>query len=79
MDEFINKPLPEQIDLDKEFVKYCELYKEKFGKNAYVSVPSGTKEKTIDAIKECLEKNEDILDKLIYPNFEEDMNNGNLY
>lgn len=45
MNEFINKPLPEQIDLDKEFVKYCELYKEKFGKNAYVAVPSRTKEK----------------------------------
>lgn len=79
MDEFINQPLPEPTDLDKEFDKYCELYKEKFGKNAYVAEPGGTKEKTIDAIKECLEKNEDILDKLLYPNFEDDMNNGSLY
>lgn len=79
MDDFINQPLPEQTDLDKEFDKYCELYKEKFGKNAYVAEPGGTKEETIDAIKECLEKNEDILDKLLYPNFKEDMNNGSLY
>ena len=60
-------------------VNLSKLYKEKFGKNAYVAEPGGTKEKTIDAIKECIEKNEDILDKLLYPNFEEDMNNGSLY
>lgn len=70
------KPLTEE---DKEFEKYCKLYEEKFGKRAYIAEPSGTKEKTIEAIKTCLEKNEDLLDKILYPNFDEDMENGNLY
>ena len=48
-------------------------------KKAYVAEPSGTKEKTIEAIKTCLEKNEDLLDKILYPNFDEDMENENLY
>jgi len=44
-----------------------------------VEEPSGTKEKTVEAIKVCLEKNEDLLDKILYPNFNKDMDNGNLY
>lgn len=64
---------------DKEFRYYCELYKEKFGKHAYIAAPSGTRKKTIEAIKVCLEKNEDLLDKLLYPNLEKDMKNGILY
>lgn len=66
-------------DEDKEFEKYCKLYEEKFGKRAYIAEPSGTKQKTIEAIKICLEKNEDLLDKLLYPNFDEDMKKGILY
>ncbi|MCI8587110.1 MAG: hypothetical protein HFJ49_00675 [Clostridia bacterium] len=58
---------------EQEFNKYCELYKEKFGKNAYIAEPNGTREQTINAIKTCLEKNEDLLDKLLYPNFDKDM------
>ncbi len=65
--------------IDNEFEKYCKLYEEKFGKRAYIAEPSGTKEQTINAIKICLEKNEDLLDKLLYPNLEKDMNNGVLY
>ena len=65
--------------IDNEFEKYCKLYEEKFGKRAYIAEPSGTKQKTIEAIKTCLEKNEDLLDKILYPNFDEDMENGNLY
>lgn len=61
--------------IDDEFEKYCKLYEEKFGKRAYIAEPSGNKEKTIEAIKTCLEKNEDLLDKLLYPNLEKDMNN----
>lgn len=53
---------------DKEFEKYLTLFKEKFGRNAYIAEPSGTKEQTIKAIKICLEKNEDILDQLLYSN-----------
>ena len=51
---------------DKEFEKYLKLFKDRFGKNAYIAEPSGTKEQTIEAIKICLEKNEDILDQLLY-------------
>lgn len=79
MEEFINNPAPELSEEDKEFEKYCKLYEERFGKKAYVAEPNGTKEKTIEAIKTCLEKNEDLLDKILYPNFDEDIENGNLY
>lgn len=51
---------------DKEFEKYLKLFKERFGINAYIAEPNGTKEQTIEAIKICLEKNEDILDQLLY-------------
>lgn len=53
---------------DKEFEKYLKLFKERFGRNAYIAEPSGTKQQTIEAIKICLDKNEDILDQLLYPN-----------
>lgn len=53
---------------DKEFEKYLKLFKEKFVRNAYIAEPSGTKEQTIKAIKTCLEKEEDILDQLLYSN-----------
>lgn len=79
MEELVNNPVPELSEEDKEFEKYCKLYEERFGKKAYVAVPSGTKEKTIEAIKTCLEKNEDLLDKILYPKFYEDMKNENLY
>ena len=57
---------------DKEFEKYLKLFKEKFGRNAYIAEPSGTKEQTIKAIKTCLEKEEDILDQLLYSNSNSD-------
>ena len=79
MEMFINNQIPELSGEEKEFEKYCKLYEEKFGKQAYVAEPSGTKEETIEAIKICLEKNEDLLDKILYPNFDEDTENGNLY
>lgn len=75
-DKSIEKELTEE---DKEFQYYCTLYKEKFGKHAYIAAPSGTREKTIEAIKICLEKNEDLLDKLLYPSLKEDMKNGIRY
>lgn len=53
-------------DSDNEFIKYLTLFKERFGRNVYISEPNGTKKQTIEAIKICLEKNEDILDKLLY-------------
>lgn len=69
----------EEKELDKEFEKYCKLYEERFGKRAYIAEPSGTKQKTIDAIKKCLEEDKDILDDLLYPNFEKDMKEGKIY
>ena len=53
---------------DKVFEKYLKLFKERFGRNAYIADPSGTKQQTIEAIKICLKKNKDILDELLYPN-----------
>lgn len=62
-----------------KFERYCNLYENKFGKKAYIAEPEGTKQRTVDDIKICLEKNEDLLDKLLYSNFDEDMKNGVLY
>lgn len=72
VEEYMNKLIDEYeprelTEEEKEFEKYCKLYEEKFGKKAYIAEPSGSKQQTIDAIKTCLEKNEDLLDKLLYP------------
>ena len=45
-----------QTEEEKEFDYCCKLYKEKFGKRAYIAMPGGTRKQTIDAIKVCLEK-----------------------
>lgn len=65
MNDIENTNLSEE---DKEFEKYLKLFKEKFGRNAYIAEPSGTKQQTIEAIKICLKENKDILDELLYPN-----------
>ena len=69
----------EEENVDKDFQEYCRLYEEKFGKHAYIAEPDGTKEQTIEAIKICLEKNEDLLDALLYPNNSEVGNDNILY
>lgn len=79
MNDFIDKEVEQLSNIDSEFLEYSKLYKEKFGKNAYIAVPSGTKEQTINAIKECLKRNEDVLDKILYPTFEKDMEDGVIY
>lgn len=73
IDEYKEDELSEE---DKEFNKYCELYEKKYGKHAYIAEPSGTKEQTINAIKICLEKNEDLLDEILYPKqeYKDEMN-----
>ena len=58
IEEYEPTPLTED---DEEFEKYCKLYKERFGKNAYIAEPSESKKQTIESIKICLEKNEDLL------------------
>lgn len=70
-EEFMNKVIDEAeiktlSEEEKEFEKYCKLYEEKFGKKAYIAEPSGTREQTINAIRTCLEQNEDLLDNLLY-------------
>lgn len=65
MNDIENTNLSEE---DKEFEKYLKLFKERFGRNAYIAEPSGTKQQTIEAIKICLKENKDILDELLYPN-----------
>lgn len=52
---------------DKEFEKYLKLFQKRFGRNAYIAEPSGTRKQTIEAIKKCLKENKDILDELLYP------------
>lgn len=79
MNDFVDKEIEQPSNIDSEFLEYSKLYKEKFGKNAYIAMPSGTKEQTINAIKECLKRNEDVLDKILYPTFEKDMEDGVLY
>lgn len=80
MDEFISGVTKENLsEEEKEFQEYCQLFQERFGRNAYIAEPSGTMKKTIDAIKICIEKDEDILDELLYPNLKDDLNNGVLY
>ena len=34
-------------DVDNEFIKYLTLFKERFGRNAYISEPNGTKEQNL--------------------------------
>lgn len=68
-----------ETKIDKEFNKYSKLYEKRFGKKAYIAEPSGTKEQTINAIKECLKRNEDILDDLLYPNLKKDMKDNIFY
>lgn len=55
-------------EISKEYDRYAKMYEERFGKKAYIAEPSGTKEQAIKAIKKCLERNEDILDEIYYPN-----------
>jgi hypothetical protein len=55
-------------EIDLVFDMYAELYEKKFEKKAYIAEPGGTKEQAIKAIKLCLERNEDILDQIYYPN-----------
>ena len=66
--EYNPTPLTEE---DEEFEKYCKLYQERFGKNAYIAEPNGSKKQTIESIKICLKKNEDLLDSLLYPDSDE--------
>ena len=45
---YINKI--ENVELskeDKQFEKYLNLFKKRFGRNAYIAEPSGTKQQTI--------------------------------
>lgn len=79
MNDFVDNEIEQPSNIDSEFLEYSKLYKEKFGKNAYIAMPDGTKEQTINAIKECLKRNEDVLDKILYPTFEKDTEDGVLY
>ncbi len=81
IEEFMSKYISNSTERslseeEKEFKKHCKLFKERFGRDAYIAEPSGTMKDTIKAIKICIEKNEDILDELLYPNLKEDLNNG---
>jgi len=53
--------------ISEEYKKLSEEFQKKFNRKPYIAMPSGSQEKTIEAMKICLEKNQDILDELLYP------------
>ena len=55
-------------EIDIIYDLYASTYEKKFNKKAYIAQPNGTKTQAIKAIKLCLERNEDLLDKIYYPN-----------
>lgn len=55
-------------DIDSDYKYYSKLYFDKFGKKAFITMPGGTKEKTIEAIKKSLEENKDLLGEIFNPN-----------
>ena len=76
MKQFINDLSDQTKKLSKEekkYIKYSKKFKERFGRNPYIAEPGGTKEQTIKAIKKCLKEDKDILDKLLYPNYNENV------
>ena len=44
-----------------------EEFENKFGRKPYIPEPSGTVKQAKEAIKKCIDKNEDILDEIYYP------------
>lgn len=58
---------------DEELMKYFRMYEERFGKKAYIAEVGGTREKTIEAIKKCLEEDKDMLDDILYPDKKDDV------
>lgn len=51
---------------DSEWQEYAEEFFEKFGRYPTIPEPDGTEKESIEAIKQCLEKGEDIYDKIIF-------------
>lgn len=51
---------------DNEWQEYAEEFFEKFGRYSTIPEPDGTEKESIEAIKQCLEKDEDIYDKIIF-------------
>lgn len=60
--------------INNEYDKYSKLYQDKFLIKPFISHPGGSKLKTINAIKASLEKGEDLLGEMLYPNID-----GNIY
>ena len=66
--EFMNNLSNNNIELseeDKEYLEYAKKFKDRFGRDPYIAEPYGTKKETIEAIKKCLQEDEDILDSLL--------------
>jgi len=55
--------LKEQTELE-EFHELSEEFKKRFGRRAYIAEPGGTVGQAIKAVKQCFEKNQDILDEI---------------
>lgn len=69
MNNFINENTEKKklTKIEKDYIKYSEKFKKKFGRYPYIAEPSGTMKLAIKAIKICLKDNKDILDEIYYP------------
>ena len=54
--------------IERKYIKYSRKFQERFGRDAYIAEPGGTRKQTIEAIKICLKKNKDILDEILHQN-----------
>lgn len=57
----------ELSEFEQEYIKYTELFREKFGRFPEIIFDSKvTKEQNLEAIKKCIKENKDILDEILY-------------
>lgn len=59
----------ELSEFEQEYIKYSELFREKFGRFPEIIFDSKvTKEQNLEAIKKSIEQNKDMLDEILYKN-----------
>ena len=65
MNAFINENTEKKkmTKIEKDYIKYSEEFKKKFGRYPYIAEPSGTMELAIKAIKVCLKENKELEDR----------------
>lgn len=59
----------ELSEFEQEYIKYTELFREKFGRFPEIIFDfKVTKEQNLEAIKKSIEQNKDMLDEILYKN-----------